>query len=81
MSEDTTDFYEDDEPAEYIHAAFDRSEKALTAAPSALQPSVHVRTSISQVTIESGTHGVLLGVGQAKMSDNHLAEAGLLSKQ
>lgn len=31
MSDDTTDFYEDDEPPEKVRAAFERGEKGFTA--------------------------------------------------
>jgi hypothetical protein len=31
MSNQPTDFYEDDEPPEKVHAAFERGEKGLTA--------------------------------------------------
>lgn len=31
MSNEPTDFYEDDEPAEKVHAAFESGEKGLTA--------------------------------------------------
>ncbi len=63
-----TDFYEEDEAAENIHAAFERGEKGITAEP---------RWIVSGVEIHAGNHGVCLGKTKGvTASGTMLATAG-----